>query len=74
MVINTHKNTRVITNREHEVLQMLSYGHTSSEIANQLYLSHHTIVDHRKAIMSKLSARNAAEMIRKGFEKGLLSL
>lgn len=74
MSIVIYKSARVISNRERQVLEMISYGHSSSEIADLLYLSYHTIIDHRKAIMNKLCARNAAEMIRIGFEKGILSL
>ncbi len=63
-----------VSPREQEVLELLSNGLSSTEIASQLYLSSHTVNDHRKALKQKLRARNAAEMIRRGFELQLLHL
>lgn len=63
-----------VSQREKQVLELLSNGLSSSEIANQLYLSSHTVNDHRKALKLKLGARNVAEMIRRGFELQLLHL
>ena len=62
-----------ISSREQEVLELLSYGYSSPEIASSLYLSPHTVNDHRKALMSKLSVKNVAQMIRRGFELQLLN-
>jgi len=67
-----HTSTR-ISSREREVLELLSYGYSSPEIASSLYLSPHTVNDHRKALMSKLSVKNVAQMIRRGFELQLLN-
>ena len=63
-----------ISNREIEVLENISYGFTTSEIAQRLYLSSHTVVSHRKNLQSKLDARNIAVLVRKAFEYGLLQL
>lgn len=61
-----------ITKREHEVLTLVAYEYTTKEIANHLYLSEHTIDSHKKNLKIKLDVRNAAGMVRKGFEIGLL--
>ncbi|NND31091.1 MAG: helix-turn-helix transcriptional regulator [Saprospiraceae bacterium] len=58
--------------REHEVLELLSKGLSSTDIAMELFLSNHTIKDHRRSLMEKLQARNVAQMIRRGFELELL--
>ena len=63
-----------ITQRERQVLDQLSLGLTTSEIASALYVSVHTIDTHRKNLLSKMQARNSAGLVRKGFEHGLLSL
>jgi len=63
-----------ISPREREVLYQISIGYTSHEIAHNLYVSHHTVVTHRKNLMSKMEARNTAVLVRIGFESGLLSL
>ena len=62
-----------VSNRERQVLELLSQGHSSMEIASTLYLSHYTVNDHRKALLEKLDAKNVAQMIRKGFELQLLN-
>ncbi len=73
--INTSYHTpSKISTREREVLELLSYGYSSPEIASSLYLSPHTVNDHRKALMSKLSVKNVAQMVRRGFELNLLNL
>lgn len=62
-----------VSPREKEVLELLSNGHSSTEIASTLYLSSHTVNDHRKSLMEKLAAKNVAQMIRRGFEFQLLN-
>ncbi len=62
-----------ISRREKEILELLSYGYSSPEIATSLYISRHTVNDHRKALLTKLSVKNVAQMIRKGFELQLLN-
>lgn len=61
-----------ITSREKEVLHLIAYEYTSKEIANQLYLSPHTVISHRKNLLIKLDVKNVAGLVRRGFELGLL--
>lgn len=61
-----------LTDREKEVLTGISLGYTSKEIAQNLYISDHTVVSYRKTLLSKLGALNAPSMVRKGFEMGFL--
>jgi DNA-binding CsgD family transcriptional regulator len=58
--------------REIEVLNGISEGLTTKEIANNLYLSDHTIISYRKSLFEKLDALNAPSLVRKGFELGVL--
>ncbi len=64
----------MITQREQQVLQHISFGLTDKEIANRLYISSHTIISHKKNLREKLSAANAPELVRIGFQLGYLSL
>lgn len=64
----------MISQREQQVLENISYGYTAKEIASMLYVSNHTIISHKKNIQEKLGAANGAEMVRKGFQLGILSL
>lgn len=66
------KTSKFLSPREHEVLLLLSYGQSTNEIAKGLHLSYHTVNDYRKALKKKLGAKNAAQMIRRGFELQLL--
>lgn len=56
------------TNRERLVLSLVSSGLTTKEIADRLNLSFHTVESHRKRLLKKFQAKNAAEMIQKNFE------
>ena len=65
---------RPLSKRELEVLRLVSYEYTNHEIAEQLFISFHTVISHRQNILSKLAVKNTAGMIRKGFELNFLSL
>lgn len=63
-----------ISNREKEVLTLISSEYTTKEIASTLYLSCHTVVSHRKNLMIKLAVKNTAGLVRRGFEMGVLKI
>ncbi|MGY2873694.1 DNA-binding CsgD family transcriptional regulator [Marmoricola sp. URHA0025 HA25] len=49
--------------RESEVLTLLGVGLDTREIADQLFLSEHTVNDHVKAALAKTSARTRQQML-----------
>ncbi|HEY0652592.1 MAG TPA: helix-turn-helix transcriptional regulator [Chryseosolibacter sp.] len=55
------------TNKEREVLSLVSIGLTTKEIAHRLQLSHHTVESHRKNLRKKFQAKNSAELVQKIF-------
>ena len=57
--------------REIEVLRLIADGRTSKQIANLLGLSAATIDTHRRNMMAKIRAHNAADLIRYGHEQQL---
>lgn len=61
-----------LTKRESEVLELISLGFTDKEIGTKLFLSHYTVTDHRYSLFRKLDGRNAASVIRRAFETGIL--
>lgn len=63
-----------VSKRELEVIHCLSQGMKAHEIAKHLYLSPHTINDHRRNIMEKLQAKNTANLITISFYQGLLKI
>jgi DNA-binding NarL/FixJ family response regulator len=61
-----------ISEREWRILQLVSNGLSSKEIADELALSVRTVSNHRYRVMRKLGARNAVEMIRIAQQSGKL--
>jgi DNA-binding NarL/FixJ family response regulator len=65
--------TPMLSEREREVLDLIAAGSTNREIAEQLYLSPHTVKEHTSAVYRKLQARNRAEAVQRAQRIGLLS-
>ncbi|TXK52180.1 PAS domain-containing protein [Pontibacter qinzhouensis] len=69
-----NKNKLLIKNlrkREVQVLNMICMGMSTRAIAEQLFLSYHTVETHRKNIQRKLGTNNVAEMVVLAREAGL---
>ncbi|MEP0984894.1 response regulator transcription factor [Ekhidna sp.] len=62
-----------LTKREIEVLNDISDGLKSQEIADKLFISERTVEAHRGNIMKKLHAKNMAELIKKAMNLGLIN-
>ena len=63
----------VLTDREREVLALVAGGLSNEEIAARLYLSPLTAKTHVSRIMTKLSARDRAQLVVLGYETGLVT-
>lgn len=63
----------VLSNREIEVLTLISEGMTNVQIADKLFLSGHTVNTHRKNIMHKLRVNNTAAMVMYAVKSGFVS-
>ena len=61
-----------LSEREHEVLRLLSRGYTNPEIAKLLYISVRTAESHRAHIMSKLRLSSRAELVAYAMQNGML--
>ncbi len=64
---------RTISEREKEVLQLISDEYSTKEIAHHLFLSFDTVKTHRKHLMEKLGTKNSAGLVREGFRLGILT-
>ncbi|HZB77018.1 MAG TPA: response regulator transcription factor [Solirubrobacteraceae bacterium] len=62
-----------LTEREREVLDLIAGGSTNREIAEQLFLSPHTVKEHTSSLYRKLQVRNRAEAVQKAQRLGLIS-
>lgn len=63
-----------LTSREREVLQLIAEGNTGKDIAGKLYISPKTVEGHKTRIMSKVGARNRADLIRFALRSGIVKL
>jgi predicted ATPase/DNA-binding NarL/FixJ family response regulator len=63
-----------LTERELEILQLLSNGLSNAEIGQQLFVAIGTVKAHTSHIYGKLGVRNRVEAIAKGRELSLLNL
>jgi two-component system response regulator NreC len=61
----------VLSQREREVLQLLSEGKTTKQVAGQLHISPKTVEAHRLRIMNKLKIDNIAQLTKYAIQEGL---
>jgi len=62
----------LLTERERQVLQLLSEGKSNKEAAAILELSPYTIETHRENLMQKLGLHNTAEIVLYAVRKGII--
>lgn len=63
-----------LTLRELDVLKRISEGKNTQEIAEELCVSTNTVETHRRHLMEKLDARNAADLIMIAIAKGIIPI
>lgn len=63
-----------LSDREREVLQLVSEGNSTKDIASILNVSIKTIESHRKQIMDKLDLHSVAELTKYAIREGLTQL
>jgi DNA-binding NarL/FixJ family response regulator len=66
---NSIENLKVLSNRENEILQLLSTGLLYKEIAEKLFISVNTVRQHIHKIYEKLHVQNRTEAISKAMKK-----
>ena len=64
----------ILTPRQREVLQLLSEGKTTSQIAQDLQVSVKTVETYRQQIMDKLDIHSIAELTKYAIREGLTSV
>lgn len=62
----------LLTPREGEILTLLSRGHNTAEIAENLVISTRTLTTHIQHILAKLGANNRAQAVAIAHETGLI--
>ena len=61
-----------ITRREKEILELVSQGLTTTQIAGKLFISMHTVESHRKNMIEKFDVASMAAVIKLATKYGLI--
>lgn len=64
----------VLTDREHEVLQLIAEGKSTKRIASEIHVSIKTIEANRRQVMEKLNIHSIAELTKYAIREGLTTL
>jgi DNA-binding CsgD family transcriptional regulator len=63
---------KFFSKRETEIINLITLGFTNEQIAERLFISPHTVKNHRKNILVKASVKNSTELISRCLKEGLL--
>ncbi|HPR33712.1 MAG TPA: response regulator transcription factor [Prolixibacteraceae bacterium] len=73
--VQMHRNAEPgLSERETDVIKLLSEGLSSKEIGNQLHISSRTVETHKAHILEKLELKNTADLIKYAIKQGIISL
>jgi DNA-binding NarL/FixJ family response regulator len=61
-----------LTDRERQILKLISEAKTNKEIASKLWISPKTVKAHRNNIMKKLNIHNVVDLVRFAVKNGLI--
>jgi len=68
------EDSRVITRREEEVLQLIADGCSTPEVAERLFISQKTVKNHLASIYQKLDARDRTQAVLQAVRMGIVHL
>jgi DNA-binding CsgD family transcriptional regulator len=61
-----------LTEREIEILHLMSQGYSSREISEALFISLHTVYKHRKNMLKKMDVKRTGDLIKAALKAGLI--
>ena len=65
---------RIVSEREEEVLQLITDGGSTPEVAAKMYISQKTVKNHLASIYQKLSARDRTQAVLAAMRLGIVTL
>jgi two-component system response regulator DesR len=71
--VSQQPRTRLLSDRELQVLELLAEGKTNREIGEALFLSQNTVKEHASAVYKKMKVRNRAEAVLRAQRMGILA-
>jgi DNA-binding NarL/FixJ family response regulator len=66
------KNEGLYTPQEIKIIKLIADGKSSNEIAQELFISEHTVRAHKKNILSKSSAKNSVQLVANCIREGII--
>lgn len=66
------KNFSELTDREIEIIRLITEKYSNQDIAEKLFISIHTVYTHRKNIMKKLKLKSPVELILYAIDSGII--
>jgi len=70
---STDELVKLLTEREIEIIQLISQGLSSTEIGSQIYISPRTVDTHRNNIIQKLGVKGIPGLVKFAIEKKLIN-
>jgi DNA-binding CsgD family transcriptional regulator len=62
-----------LTPRETAILRLIAGGHTNTQAAKRLNISHHTVAQHIADMLRRTRARSRGELIARAYTSGVLA-
>lgn len=75
VIYSLHGKSQIINNisdREKQILGLISEGHNSSQIAEKLFISVNTVNNHRRNMIEKLNVSNSSEAVKMAAKLGMI--
>jgi DNA-binding NarL/FixJ family response regulator len=66
------RRSRILSQREREILQSVGLGYNNGEIAARLYISENTVKAHLSRIFQKLMVADRTQAVIVGLQQGLI--
>jgi DNA-binding NarL/FixJ family response regulator len=70
-IIMEKADNNCLTWREKEVIKYLAWGWSTQQVADELFVSKHTVRRHRQNILHKLNLKSTTELVRYAISEGL---
>lgn len=61
-----------LSKREREILRMICEEKTSTEISNDLFISEHTVLTHRKNLLKKVGCKNTVGLVHYAYQNDII--
>jgi DNA-binding NarL/FixJ family response regulator len=68
----SNRDPNVLSDRELEVLQELTHGHSTKGVAERIHVSEETVKSYLKQVFRKLDVKDRTEAVAEGFRRGLV--